>query len=260
MAKSNPFRQFARSLQVLRQLFSYRELIKLSRDGTGQQIVDGRTIGASRKVLVIAPHPDDDIFGCGGVIGWHCLGGDKVKVIFIGNGEQVGDPNHQINQQLTSTRQTEATEALQQLGRVATEFWGIPDGTIRPESTLVDRLRAVLVGVDRVYAPWFGEENDDHQGTYDLLMAALANSKLDPEIWLYEVWTPLVPNRFVPLGEMLSSKKAAINCHQSQLADRAYVEGITGLNAYRGMQAETNGPAEAFFATTAEKLHLLLRD
>ena len=41
-----------------------------------------------RRVLVISPHPDDDVIGCGGTLRRHVLDGDEVRVIYLTSGER----------------------------------------------------------------------------------------------------------------------------------------------------------------------------
>jgi LmbE family N-acetylglucosaminyl deacetylase len=42
---------------------------------------------ASKRILVFAPHPDDDILGCGGSMAWHVQQGHQLKVIYLTSGE-----------------------------------------------------------------------------------------------------------------------------------------------------------------------------
>jgi LmbE family N-acetylglucosaminyl deacetylase len=44
-----------------------------------------------RRVLVVAPHPDDEVLGCGGMIAWHAARGDAVAVLELTDGAG-GDP------------------------------------------------------------------------------------------------------------------------------------------------------------------------
>ncbi|MBE9572531.1 MAG: PIG-L family deacetylase, partial [Proteobacteria bacterium] len=39
-----------------------------------------------KRVLALAPHPDDETIGCGGSLAIHANAGDPVKVVFLTNG------------------------------------------------------------------------------------------------------------------------------------------------------------------------------
>ena len=88
-----------------------------------------------KKVMVFAPHPDDETLGCGGLV--RCLrrAGVGVHVVYLTSGDRgvpdSGEPPGAI-------RETEARRALEVLGAAtATTFLRLPDGGIHPEDEQV---------------------------------------------------------------------------------------------------------------------------
>jgi len=88
-----------------------------------------------QRVLVIAPHPDDEVLGTGGVIQKHLKRGDTIKIVMMTNGDgQRVNPfaSHKYFLELGVRRQQETIKALQQLGLNADNiiFLGYPDRSL----------------------------------------------------------------------------------------------------------------------------------
>lgn len=81
-------------------------------------------------VLVLAPHPDDESFGCGGSIILHCIHDDPVKIVFLTDGAQGDISQHHEREQYIALREAEAREACRLLGTQDVEFWRIPVGPV----------------------------------------------------------------------------------------------------------------------------------
>ena len=64
---------------------------------------------------------------------------------------------------------------------------------------------------------------------------ALAGHPSHPDLWLYEVWTPMLPNTLVPIDATISYKQVAIERHRSQLKVLDYRAAFLGLAAYRAL-------------------------
>ncbi len=79
------------------------------------------------KVIVFAPHPDDETIGCGGAIAAHCKHGDQVKIIILTNGDKAGAHNRHSKEEYIEVRKTEAKQAGIVLGVKDIEFWEYPD-------------------------------------------------------------------------------------------------------------------------------------
>ena len=82
---------------------------------------------ARGRVLVVAPHPDDETMGLGGTLALHAAQGDPVSVLFVCNGIQ-GDPEGWFpREEVTRIREAEARAAAAVLGIGDLRFLGYPD-------------------------------------------------------------------------------------------------------------------------------------
>jgi LmbE family N-acetylglucosaminyl deacetylase len=183
---------------------------------------------ADETVLVLAPHMDDEVIGCGGTIAKHTARGANVTVVFLTDGGAVSST-------LTETRTQEAHRALAVLGIQNSLFLGAADGHLSSTPSLVDAVRALLVKnrFDLVYLPSFLEEHADHRATSQILADAASGTNVNPQCLAYEVWTPLFPNCLVSIDETLEIKRSALSHYRSQLSDVDYEHTQFGLNAYR---------------------------
>jgi LmbE family N-acetylglucosaminyl deacetylase len=191
----------------------------------------------SGTVLVLAPHPDDEVIGCGGTLCLHAAQGDRVHVLVaFGDGES--DEDGQEGGELAETRRTEARAGGAELGIRDYEFWDVPEG-LDPEPVLLQlasrRLAARIAEIAprTVYAPWIGEHPIDHHVLARAALLALEMADFDGRAWGYEVWTPLVPTRIVDITPVWERKRAAIVRHASQLRHGDLVHRTLGLNAQR---------------------------
>ncbi|WP_254510347.1 PIG-L deacetylase family protein [Anatilimnocola floriformis] len=213
-----------------------------------------------KNILVLAPHPDDESLGCGGTIKLLTLAGMQVDVILMTRGENGMDaPGHQsavVHDQLAITREAEARAACEVLGVRDVQFLLGIDGGLMHQPHLVKQLVThVQTGnYQRVFCPWYGEAHSDHVATFRLLQRALAEAAIRPAIWLYEVWTPLVPTDHVPIDATMSAKRAAIQKHQSQLDCLDYLSAFVGLAAYRALACPPSKYAEAFITMDTSTL------
>ncbi|MEM7729906.1 MAG: PIG-L family deacetylase [Pseudomonadota bacterium] len=89
------------------------------------------TLGTVRTLLVVAPHPDDEVIGCGGLIQHVLAGGGQVTVIVMsdGAGSHPGSPSFPPDR-LRAARRAESLSALAHLGVGASgvHFIDMPDG------------------------------------------------------------------------------------------------------------------------------------
>jgi LmbE family N-acetylglucosaminyl deacetylase len=237
------------SLNRLRKALDYQSLIKASRKELKMEI---KKAAPKARVLVLSPHPDDDVLGCGGVIQKHLANGSKIRVVYITKGD--GESSSAI-QKIDEIRQSEAISALKVLGVGDFSFGQLSDGKVTAQTAgqvikeAIDDFEPELI-----YAPTEFDDHSDHRETaHGLRWALLHSKKIDPaliNLYFYEVWTPLYPNRLITID--LAKKLEAVREHKSQLKNRPYDEAIAGLNKYRGLILGAEEPAEAFLYLPAD--------
>lgn len=199
-------------------------------------------------VLVLAPHPDDEVFGCAGAIMRHVAAGDPVKVVILTDGGgAVAEGSARAA--CIAQRQDESRAAAAILGYGQPEFWEYRDRELHCDEALTQRLLAVVaaVGARWLYAPSPAEIHPDHHA---LSLAALSvGQRLGAAIHLafYEIGVPLPPNQLLDISDLWERKRQAIACFTSQLADQAYDRHVEALNCYRSYTLAGNvQAAEAY--------------
>lgn len=148
------------------------------------------------SVLVIAPHPDDEVFACGGLIEYKIRHQERVDVLFMTNGEA---SHHGCcpgsKDQVASERNKLAKQALGAIGGHGLQMhWlNLPDGGIASpamrgfdEQTIV--LRNVIENIkpDQILVPHEFDSHCDHVNSNKIAMAAI--NGLAIEVFFYPVW------------------------------------------------------------------------
>jgi N-acetylglucosamine malate deacetylase 1 len=213
------------------------------------------TPGAER-VLVLAPHMDDETIGCGGALALHVAAGAKVQVVFLTDGA-AGAPQSALaepgaKRTLTESRKREAVLALEVLGIREATFLDAPDGELMQAPEVASRLREILSQhrPELVYLPCFLEEHPDHYAASRILLDATTNLTFGIQCMGYEVWTPLFPNTVIAIDAVVELKREALSHYKSQLTSLDYIHTALGLNSYRSAAFTDPGIrfAEAFFS------------
>lgn len=200
------------------------------------------------RVLVIAPHPDDEAIGCGGMICAHRRASDSVHVVFMTSGERgiEGRPADEVR----TIREAEAAAAAKVLDLTGVDFLRLADqGLAGSVELAASRLRSVIEKVKPryIYLPHTGENHPDHAAILPIVSAALKGMKDGVELRGYEVWTPMAEYTWPEdVTRYMSDKLRAVRCYRSQLAVFRYDRAVRGLNQYRGSLAARCGYAEVF--------------
>ena len=192
----------------------------------------------AQKVLVIAPHPDDEIFGCGGAIACYAQSRVPVHVHILTDG--AGYAPEAERRQICEIRSAESRQALASLDKdISCDFGKYQDRSLLRESGLITHLLTLLEQQrpQLVIAPSFWEIHPDHQACARAVLAAvqqwqrMCNSGIG--VMLYEIGSPLRTNFLLDITEVWDRKEQAMRCFDSQMQQQDYLRHIKGLNTFR---------------------------
>jgi len=217
--------------------------------------IDAPTGG--QRVMVVAPHPDDEVAGCGGTIREHRRAGDAVTVVCVTDGRRSTAFGLGADE-MAARRQQEARAAAGALD-VDLEWLGLPEGEWRPEE-LVERLRGLFAEIrpDLVYAPSRIDFHFEHERVARALATALADGEPPWTVRVYAIQVPLTPvltNVLVPVSD-LETVERSLSCYRTQLGS---LQCTLRPRRYAARLYGAVGPVEEFWELAPEeyrKLHL----
>ena len=212
------------------------------------------------RILVIAPHPDDEILGCGGTIKKLTSQRNIVWILVISRGKKGMYPEERI-----SNVRKEALLAHKLLCVAGTIFLDFS----APELDLVSisELSAAIIKVinelktDTIYLPHRGDIHSDHKAVFNagLVAARPMKNSTVKRIYSYETlseteWAApfgddaFMPDRFENISDVFKAKLEAMKCYKSQLRDFPNPRSLKSIEALANLRGSTVGftHAEAF--------------
>jgi LmbE family N-acetylglucosaminyl deacetylase len=207
-----------------------------------------------QRVLCLAPHPDDEVLGCGGLLLLAATAGMAVHTVILTAGDQGIDDNGQIN-----PRSNESAQAAALLGLPEPECWGLPDRQLRHSIVLINRLKLLLEQHQPhwVLVPSLAEPHPDHQALSLATSAALMQADISPDTLAlyYEVGAPATPNTLVDITAQAPKKWRALQAFESQELRHPYGQYARALATVRalGLGAHCEA-AEAFYQVSVHAL------
>lgn len=196
-------------------------------------------LAGGSRCLIIAPHQDDEAFGCAGLILTRRAAGLPVNIIYItdGAGSHPGHPRLSPAN-LAQLRRAEAIKAMQllQIAPTSFQFLDARDGTLAHLSPATfeehaRRLATLLAPLQptELFLPCRDDGSSEHTAAFNLTLRALHLANLSPRLFEYPVWARWRPQRLGWLGlnsrrvwrhsfpQTVSVKRAALECYQTQV-------------------------------------------
>jgi LmbE family N-acetylglucosaminyl deacetylase len=221
---------------------------------------------ASDRILVIAPHADDETLGAGGTIARRVAEGHEVHVAIVtGHGSE---PHPLWPRSLWDTIRGEARAAMQILG-AELHFEELPAAQVADEPAWrVNRTIGELIqriAPTTLYVPFAFDLHKDHREVFHAASVAWRASvpagRAIRAVYCYEVqsethWNApyvepgFLPNTWVDIGDHLETKLRALACYASQVKpapDARSLDAVRALAVWRGAQ-QSMAAAEAFVA------------
>jgi N-acetylglucosamine malate deacetylase 1 len=212
------------------------------------------------NVLVIAPHPDDEVLGCGGVIARHVAEGDMVHTLIVTIGAPDLFPEATIQQTRNEMRKAHEILGTHQIHELD---YHAPRLDTQPQHKVADDFRRIVkqIGAEIVYLPHRGDLHFEHGIIFNAGLVACRPVGGCPtkEILAYETlsetdWAPpfgddaFIPNLFVDITDFLDQKLRAMACFESQLHQPPNSRSLQALESLARLRGATVSKvaAEAF--------------
>lgn len=186
-------------------------------------------------ILVLAPHPDDDVLGCGGLIAACAEQGVPVHVAYLTDGRysHIGS-RRWSSARIAAVRREEAIAGAAVLGLplASLTFVDATDSTLflsqRRREAVIAALADIVArhGIRRVFSTWVHDPHFDHVAAA-LVADALLQRRPEVDIVFYPIWGRLLPEstrlgggpwramRF-DIGRWSRLKRAAVDAHRTQ--------------------------------------------
>lgn len=201
------------------------------------------------KVLIFAPHPDDELIGCGGAILNHLSKNDEVSIVFVSSGDS----------ESKAIREEEAKKIYEKTS-VKCYFMKEKDRFIEYNERTLKKIIEIIrrIQPETIYFPHENEEDHDHKEVYELVNEAcwMANENIMlnlgktthiKTVFNYEVWTPIKkPNYYLDISDYINKKICLLKRYSSQIKFKRYDLAAKGLSQYRGNMHSGYDFSEAF--------------
>lgn len=215
----------------------------------------------NKKVLVVAPHADDESLGCGGTILNHLSKGDEVYWLLVtGMSEESG-----FNQEQITKRQQEICEVSELYGFKKVYELFLPPAALEmlPKGDVVAKISAVIKDVEPeiIYTVYRNDAHSDHEIVFDAVASAskVFRYPFVEKVLAYETLSEtdfglkpedggFRPNVFVDITPYLEKKLNILDVFESEMGEFPFPrsrKAITALSHVRGVQAGCDS-AEAF--------------
>lgn len=180
------------------------------------------------KVLIIAPHMDDEVLGCGGTIAKYIENGDDLFVCFIAHRIY----NHTFDKTKNEIEKQYTLMAKKVLGYKEAVFFDLNDE--RLDLCIQDILipledYIVKLKPEIVYCSFRGDNNQDHRAVFDAVRVAVrpSISTFIKKLFMYEVpscteqsppfyESTFLPNYYVDITMYIDKKIEAFKCYETE--------------------------------------------
>ncbi|MCR4378320.1 MAG: PIG-L family deacetylase [Rhodospirillales bacterium] len=213
----------------------------------------------SKRILVIASHPDDEVLGCGGTVARHAHDGDDVHILIMAEGATSRDLKRRDkarNAEIDALRHAAASVA-DTLGTRTPLFAGLHDNRMDNANFLdiVKIIEQVVTDIkpETVYTHHGNDLNIDHRLTNQAALTAcrpLPNASVK-HIYTFETlssteWSDptigksFMPNMYVNIEPYLDAKLEALAHYESEMRASPHprsMEGVHTLAKLRGLHS-----------------------
>lgn len=182
---------------------------------------------AEDRILIVAPHPDDECLGASAAL---ILAPEQTDIVVLTDGSH-GNPDRSIPEEAEiRRRQFEAEMAY--VRPHAYTWLGVEDTTLSRNPAAADPID--FTQYTRIFLPWSESLHPDHRAAFAMCKARIRSQGAKGACFCYEIFAPFRnPTHYVDITAIEPEKRKLIRFHR----DQAEQEQITlALNAFRAAQ------------------------
>lgn len=217
------------------------------------------------RVLVIAPHQDDETIGAGGTLLSLKAREAETHILFLTDGNQVS-PTRPVSN--AETRRSEAKSACRMLGARTYEL-GInnikPDPDLEHLEKMAEQIHTIKP--DAIMLPWFLGQPKHRAACHFLGLCDMLFPMKSPQIIGYQAHNTLMPSHYVDITPVIEQKREVMTQYRSQNEIyRRYDHIAEGLAAWNSrflpitMEKPQKRYVELFLTTSMEQFRKIIRD
>tara|TARA_R110001583_G_scaffold185149_1_gene345103 strand:+ start:8518 stop:9285 length:768 start_codon:yes stop_codon:yes gene_type:complete len=211
-----------------------------------------------KNILIVAPHMDDEIIACGGVMHKYAQQGANVSVIFMTDGKE-GNSNYDPLE-LINLRREESRKACHSLGVRDLVFLDNPEKYLKnsEENQKVIKNLVEVKNIEAIYYPMAFDGNRDHVATSWIVLDALKKLNTCIKLYGYCVWSPIIPTLTVNIDKEIDQKVKAMALFTTQLEQFDLIDMTLSNSRYMSyVYGMWKGYSENFIVGTVKE-HLRL--
>jgi N-acetylglucosamine malate deacetylase 1 len=232
------------STKDIRTNFLLGQLTKLFKSTSYSSLTNIGEVGL-KKILIVAPHADDEVIGCGAALQHFVSQGAHVCVLIVTQESErsIAKAYHYEPQQ----RVQESYDAQEVLGYDQLAYFDFPELMLKSSETLqhdfYEKLMSFIADYapDGIFLPNSKEMHPDHQIIGELsktVVSDIVKNGLAAEleaVFIYEIWGTVAVNSYLQVTDTAyKSKIKSIECYQSQMVSVDYTKIIDFIGDKRG--------------------------
>lgn len=208
------------------------------------------------SMLVVAPHQDDEVIGCGGAMALQRQSGGALKVVVLQDGADEHSSTALGRDALREKRNAESRAAARVIDAEEPIFFGERNLRARM-ATISARLAEVIDErrIDVLFTPFVLDGHEDHRTCNLIVAEALEKCRRSVRLWQYEVWGNCIPTVVVVIDEVIGVKLKMLSCFEFANGAVDYANATIGLNMFnsRLLPAGRAKYVEAFFESPLQE-------
>lgn len=188
-------------------------------------------IDENDRILIIAPHPDDECIGTGGILALY----PKICDVIVMSDGRYG--NSEVNPQNEIKIRKMQFEKEMEMAHVNSYEWlGYMDSNLMIEQNCMGNIR--FERYTKIFIPSHIDGHPDHTAIYNYSCDRISKiCNKDIEVYEYEVHKPFQNvTHYLDITEVIDFKLELIQCHKDQIKSMCYDKQAFGLASYRACQ------------------------